>query len=284
MSHQQQVGVSIENKTCLDQQKFTAGNIVNCLDEWCKLTSDNWIRSCVKGITIPFIKKPDQKAEPFPFRMDPEEKAFVKTEIDSLLDKAVLKTVNDVQGQWVSNIFLRPKPNGKFRMILDLTELNKNIQYEHFKMFNLKTALELLEPGMWMASADLTDAYYSVPISQAQKKFLRFRWEGKLFEYQVLPNGLSPGPRIFTKLLKPIYGDMGEQGHICFPYLDDSFVVGYTKTACKEGIDELTNKFERLGFTINKQKSVLEPTQRLTFLGLVIDSVAMEVSLTEEKK
>ena len=46
-------------------------------------------------------------------------------------------------------------------MILDLTELNKKIEYKHFKMFNLRTALDLIEPGMWIASADLTDAYYS---------------------------------------------------------------------------------------------------------------------------
>ena len=42
-----------------------------------------------------------------------------------------------------SHIFLRPKPNGEFRMILDLTELKKIVRYEHFKMFNLKTALDV---------------------------------------------------------------------------------------------------------------------------------------------
>lgn len=64
--------------------------------------------------------------------------------------------------QWISNIFLHPKPNGKFRMILDLTELNKNINYEHFKM-----ALDLLNQNMWMIRDDLTDAYNSVPIKES---------------------------------------------------------------------------------------------------------------------
>ena len=271
--------------TCeITQQQFKAGNISNCFDKWCNLTSDKWIRGCVKGITIPFVKTPVQKREPFPFRLDPEEAEFIKTELDTLLDKAVLRIVKEVHGQWVSNIFLRPKPNGKFRMILDLTELNKCIHYEHFKMFNLKTALDLLEPGMWMASADLTDAYYSVPICQSQRKYLRFRWKGFMFEYQVLPNGLSPGPRIFTKLLKPIYAEMGESGHICFPYLDDSFVVGRTEQICEAGIIKLVHLFQKLGFTVNREKSVLTPTQKLIFLGFVIDSVKMEVSLTVEKK
>ena len=40
---------------------------------------------------------------------------------------------------------------------------------------------------------------------------------------------------------------------------------------------------ESLGFIINKEKSVLIPSQKIVFLGYVIDSVAMTVSLPEEK-
>ena len=98
------------------------------------------------------------RTELYPFKMDAEETNFVITEIKSLIDKQVLQVV----GRWVSNIFLRPKPNGKFRMVLDLTELNKNVLYEHFNMFNLKTVLNIVQPGIWMASADLTDVSASM--------------------------------------------------------------------------------------------------------------------------
>ena len=74
---------------------------------------------------------------------------FVNEEINRLLCMDVLKMVEEEEGQWISNIFLRPKPNGKIGMILDLTELNKMIHYEHFKMFNLKTVLDLLDVNMW---------------------------------------------------------------------------------------------------------------------------------------
>ncbi|KAK2547002.1 hypothetical protein P5673_023722 [Acropora cervicornis] len=40
---------------------------------------------------------------------------------------------------------------------------------------------------------------------------------------------------------------------------------------------------ESLGFIINKEKSVLFPSQKIVFLGYVIDSVARTVSLPEEK-
>ena len=284
MSHPVQVGVSISLEDCKEKNIIKAGRIKDFYEQWTKITSDKWVLNCVRGLTIPFLKTPIQVREPFPFRMGNEETIFVNEEIKRLLSMEVLKIVHEEEGQWISNIFLRPKPNGKFRMILDLTELNKLIHYEHFKMFNLRTALDLLDVNMWMASADLTDAYYSVPIKSSQKKFLRFRWRGMLLEYQVLPNGLSPGPRIFTKLLKPIYAKMGNWGHICFPYLDDSFVVGSSKKICLNAIQSLVKLLERLGFVINKEKSVLKPIQKITFLGFELDSTEMMVNLTSEKK
>ena len=39
-----------------------------------------------------------------------------------------------------------------------------------------------------------------------------------------------------------------------------------------------------LGFTIHPEKSVLVPTQQIIFLGFVIDSIKMTITLTEEKK
>ena len=41
--------------------------------------------------------------------------------------------------------------------------------------------------------------------------------------------------------------------------------------------------FQQLGFVINLNKSVLTPTQLVEFLGLMIDTVAMSLSLPEEK-
>ena len=59
-----------------------------------------------------------------------------------------------------------------------------------------------------MASIELKDAYYSVPIAMAHRKFLRFRWKGQLYEYTCFPNDLAFAPNNFTKLLKPVYAKL----------------------------------------------------------------------------
>ena len=267
----------------LNEVTSIAGNIANYKPAWEAITNDAWVLDCVEGLTIPFITIPVQKWIPRPFRMSEQESKFVDKEIQNLLKKGVLKCVCPEEGQWISNIFLRPKANGKFRMILDLTILNKNIEYQHFKMFNLKTALDLIKQDTWMASADLSDAYYSLPIQKAYKKYLRFEWRDFLYEYQVLPNGLAPGPRYFTKLLKPVYSYLGELGHVCFPYIDDSFIMGNTEEECCLAVKDTKEILEKLGFKINEEKSELIPSHRLEFLGFIIDSERMTVSLTSEK-
>ena len=55
-----------------------------------------------------------------------------------------------------------------------------------------------------MASIDLTDVYYSVLVANVDQIYLMSQFEGIRYKYVCLPNGLSPAPRIFTTLMKPV--------------------------------------------------------------------------------
>ena len=76
--------------------------------------------------------------------------------------------------------------------------------YQHFKMDNIHTVLDLVSPDNFLASADHRDAYYTVPIHQEDRKYLQFIVNGQYWQFKALPNGLSTAPRLFTKLLKPV--------------------------------------------------------------------------------
>ncbi|XP_077991021.1 uncharacterized protein LOC144445357 [Glandiceps talaboti] len=147
-------------------------------------------------------------------------------------------------------------------------------------MDTLETALRLITPGCYMASVDLKDAYYTVPIAKEHQKYL---WKGQLFQYTCLPNGLASAPRMFTKLLKPMYATLRKLGYTSMGYSDDSLLVGSGVNECKQNISDTVNLLTQLGFIHHPDKSVLVPTQKLTFLGFDIDSVSMTVTLTQGK-
>ena len=105
----------------------------------------------------------------------------MRLEVKRLLTKKIIVKCDHEKGELISPIFLREKSDGDgFRMILNLKKLNEVSEYEHFKMDTLKTALNLIYPGVYMAKLDIKDAYYSVPIKCKDQKLLKFMHEGSL--------------------------------------------------------------------------------------------------------
>ena len=264
--------------------KFRAGQIANYVHAWKQITHDPWVLHVVQGFHLPFVCIPVQTREPAPYRLSDSEKLAADVEIEKLLNKGVLEQVQDIPGQVISNIFLRPKKDGSFRMILDLTWVNKHVSYRHFKMCSLNTAKETMRRDCWMASIDLKDAYYSVPIDFQDRKYLRFRWKGHLYQYSVMPNGLACAPLYFTKLLNPVFAHLRKQGYECFQYIDDSFIVADDVDTCTKSVQEVVFLLQRLGFVVHPEKSIFHPEKKLHFLGFDLNSENMTVTLSKEKE
>ena len=151
-------------------------------------------------MTIDFEDKPDVSYKTNQFAN--KEFAAVASEIKKLLAKGMIKKSSHEEGEIVSPIFLREKPDGSHRLILNLKETNKFVENFHFKMETITTILSLVRPNCYMGSIDIKDAYYSVPVCEEDQKYLKFIFDGQLFQFTCLPIGLCSGPRKFTKLLK----------------------------------------------------------------------------------
>ena len=151
-------------------------------------------------------------------------------------------------------------------------------------MDTLNTALDMVRKNCYMASIDLTDAYYSVPVATVDQKYLMFQFEGIRYKYVCLPNGLSPAPRIFTKLMKPVLSSLRKKGHQVINYLNDFFLVGDTFEECKDAVIDSCDLLIKLGFSIHPDKSQFIPVQKIEYLGFTLDSTAMTVSLTDIKQ
>lgn len=135
-----------------------------------------------------------------------------------------------------------------------------------------------------MASVDIRDAYYTGPIAIEHQKYLKFMWRDKLYQYTCLPNGLASIPRIFTKLLKPVFNVFRQKSYLSSSYTDDCHLQGASYGECYENVLETVMLLRELGFPIHKEKSALVPSQVLTCLGFVLNSITMTVQLTESRK
>lgn len=204
-------------------------------------------------------------------------------EVQKLLKMKVIEKCESEDGEIISPVFLVMKPDGTYRMILNLKEFNQSVTYEHFKMENLTSAIRLMRKGCYMASVDLRHAYYSVSIKPDFRKFLKFIWREQLYEYTCFPNGLCNCPRYFTKLLKPVYACLRKRGFLSASFIDDCYLQGQTYESCLQNVQETVHLFEALGFIIHEEKSELTPLKKIKYLGFWLDSENMSVCLTEEK-
>ena len=87
-------------------------------------------------------------------------------------------------------------------------------------------------------------------------KFDRFYWNGHLYEYICLQNGLTTAPRIFTKILKVPFSHRRKGEHTNVAYIDDSLLISKSYSECSVNISETVSLLDSLGFTIHPTKSV----------------------------
>ena len=180
-------------------------------------------------------------------------------------------------------MFIRPKSDGTHRLILNLSRLNDHVDKISFKMETLKSALHMIRKGCFFAKIDLKDAFYSVSIAKHDRKYLKFEWEGELYEFTCLPNGLSTASRIFTKVLKPVFAALRKIGHSNVAYIDDSLLQSDTYDQCMSNITDTMELIDSVGLTTHPEKSIIKPTQCIEFVGFLLNSVDMTVQLAPRK-
>lgn len=71
--------------------------------------------------------------------------------------------------------------------------------------------------------------------------------------------------------------------HLNPGYIDDSHLQGETSAECHRNVIDTIMLLTNLGFRIYSEKSVFIPSQKLTFLGFVLDSIAMTVTPMGDK-
>ena len=65
------------------------------------------------------------------------------------------------------------------------------------------------------------------------------------------------------------------QDHISTGFLDDSLLVGKSIESCTQNIIDTVSLFDKLGFVLHPDKSILGPAQVISYLGFQIFSVSI---------
>ncbi len=121
--------------------------------------------------------------------------------------------------------------------------------------------------------------FFHIQVVQRHRRFLRFAFGGKAYQYRVLPFGLALAPRTFTKCMDAALAPLRLQGIRVLNYLDDWLILAHSRELVSRHRDIVLGHIHSLGLRMNAKKSVLLPSQRTVFLGVRLDSVQMQARL-----
>lgn len=107
---------------------------------------------------------------------------------------------------------------------------------------------------------------------------------GSLFGFVRLCFELSSAPLTFTKLVKPIVTFFRGRGVRIIVYLDDFLILKQSKEGAEKDFMRTVCLLQKCGFLNNWEKSIgIRASQVREFLGVVINSVDLSLSLPEKK-
>ena len=150
-------------------------------------------------------------------------------------------------------------------------------------MFTTSSVLSTMRKGDYAFKIDLQDAYFHVPIHPSSRKYLRFAFENKVFQFRVLPFGLNTAPQISTRLGHTVTGYLHRLGISVIPYLDDWLVHHPDCQVLLRHQAQLLEMLDLVGFVLNRNKSELELVQDIQFLGIRLRMDLGESLLPESK-
>ncbi|KAG9227027.1 hypothetical protein CCMSSC00406_0008999 [Pleurotus cornucopiae] len=153
-------------------------------------------------------------------------------------------------------------------------------------VFQAIRSIRRMGRGALLAKLDLKDAFRHIPLRVTDYHLIGCMWDNKFYEYMVLIFGLKSAPYIFNLFAEALHWII--QRHIPADlkhYLDDFlpiFSPDTPLTLANDAITWIQALGGSLGLTFQPEKTVW-PTTCLEFLGIELDTLAMEARLPNNK-
>jgi hypothetical protein len=260
------------------------GRLRHFLPFWRRVTPDPSVLKTIMGVEIPFTTTPIQRTTPFQYKFDQRETEEVRRELKWMLEQEIVKPVPVQPGQFVSPLFLATNSDLTRRPILNVKQINvEYLPKLHFKMETLAVVLPLIKRGDWFTSWDLRKGFFNIYIHPSYQHFFCFDYEGTRYQFTCLVMGLSISPKYFSKLVGVLVQLARKWGVQMSFYMDDTLLRAPQFDLASSNTQLVGNLFQQAGFLLHRDKSVTTPTQQIKYLGFIIDSLTLCISLPDDK-
>lgn len=194
----------------------------------------------------------------------------VKAEIDKMVHMKVIQPCTEPR-EMVSPLVIVRK-NGKYRVCIDLTDVNKNIKRRHFPLRTLDEIVARISGSKRFTKLDCTKGFWQLKVSEKTSKILTFTTPWGRYECLRLPFGLASAPEIYQQIMEGMLGHL-EGVEVS---MDDVLIHAETPEKLAEITEKVVQILSNNGLKLNKEKCAFNQS-KIKFLGHVFTEKGLEV-------
>uniref|UniRef100_A0A2N9IMK3 Uncharacterized protein n=1 Tax=Fagus sylvatica TaxID=28930 RepID=A0A2N9IMK3_FAGSY len=224
---------------------------------------------CHKLNVDPSIRPTKQKRRVFA----PDRNQAISDEVEKLLTAGFIREV--FYPDWLANVVMVKKANGKWRMCVDFTDLNKACPKDSFPLPRIDQLVDSTAGHRLLTFMDAFSGYNQIMMDESDQEKTSFITSKGLFCYRVMPFGLKNAGATYQRLMnKMFHHQIGRNMEV---YVDDMLVK--TKDDMKH-LEDLKETFE----TLRQYRMKLNPSKCVfgvssgKFLGFMVSQRGIEAN------
>lgn len=152
-------------------------------------------------------------------RLGPKEAQAESLEIKKMLKDDVIEKSDS---PWSSPVVLVRKKDGSLRFCVDYRKLNNVTKKDVYPIPRIDDTLDSVAGATVFSALDLAAGYWQIPLDPTTKEKTAFITKEGLFQFKVLPFGLTNAPATFQRLMDTVLKNFKWQ--FCLVYMDDVII------------------------------------------------------------
>ncbi|KAI0993710.1 hypothetical protein K3495_g14474, partial [Podosphaera aphanis] len=173
------------------------------------------------------------------YGMSRDELLCLRKELTELLDRNWIRASSSPGGAPV--LFVK-KPGGGLRFCVDYRSLNNITKKDRYPLPLLKETFRAVSQARWFTKLDVSAAFHRIRIKEGDEWKTAFQTRLGLFEWLVMPFGLTGAPAAWQRWINYLLRDYLDE--FCTAYLDD--VLIWSDGSKEDHLEKVDKVLERL--------------------------------------